>query len=308
MTGPEGDCIGTTGVLVNKQGLKLRTRYWPGAKKSTSPEIVLIFVHGHAAYLDFELMNVNEKGSKPSYADSWVERMNAQGITVCGIDNQGCGESEALNDLRFYVESFDDYVDDVLLYAESVENIAREKKAKLFIAGMSLGGCIAVNCVLRKRNMFDGMILLAPMLSLERVTRQGYNRYIRHFGEFFSWLFPTLEIISTDKNTIHPEIQEIWDADPLVAHGNTRVRNAMEYIRATEYTMSKIHSIDCPFLVLHSELDTMCDPDASKLLYKTSQSKDKTLRLVNSMWHVLVKEPGNLQILEEIIEWILKRS
>lgn len=51
------------------------------------------------------------------YSGSWVEQWNARGISVCGLDLQGCGRSEGRRGLRFYVERFDDYVDDVLQLA-----------------------------------------------------------------------------------------------------------------------------------------------------------------------------------------------
>lgn len=38
------------------------------------------------------------------------------------------------------------------------------------------------------------------------------------------------------------------------------------------------------------------------------QSEDKTLRLVNHMWHILVREQGNEKINSEIADWILKRA
>ena len=34
------------------------------------------------------------------------------------------------------------------------------------------------------------------------------------------------------------------------------------------------------------------------------QTSDKTLRLVNNMWHALVKEFGNEEVLLEIIAWL----
>ena len=37
------------------------------------------------------------------------------------------------------------------------------------------------------------------------------------------------------------------------------------------------------------------------------QSADKTLRLVNSMWHILVKEQGNEKVCSEIADWIEAR-
>lgn len=39
-----------------------------------------------------------------------------------------------------------------------------------------------------------------------------------------------------------------------------------------------------------------------------SQSDDKTLRLVNHMWHVLVREEGNERLNEQIAEWVLERA
>ena len=37
------------------------------------------------------------------------------------------------------------------------------------------------------------------------------------------------------------------------------------------------------------------------------QSSDKTLRLVNTMWHILVKEHGNEKVCAGIADWIIAR-
>ena len=99
-----------------------------------------------------------------------------------------------------------------------------------------------------------------------------------------------------------------------------------------------------PVISFCSENDTMCDPDGSKMLIDRSkvshltlalvtsavlvcvdiamtvamrgslhtcscclQSKDKTLRHVNHMWHVLVAEDGNEKIRAELIQWMNQR-
>ena len=108
----------------------------------------MLFVHGHGAYLMHELLNVpvfhitpdvgvevllraiqvliisrkltgddvrmQKPGSPAKYRNSWVEKLNQEGFSVCGIDQQGCGFSEGL---ECYVERFDHYVDDVLQFA-----------------------------------------------------------------------------------------------------------------------------------------------------------------------------------------------
>ncbi len=38
------------------------------------------------------------------------------------------------------------------------------------------------------------------------------------------------------------------------------------------------------------------------------QTKDKTFRLIEKRWHVLLKEPGNAEILQEVIAWLKART
>lgn len=52
-----------------------------------------------------------------AYEGSWAQLWNQRGISVCGIDLQGCGRSEGKRGLRFYCDQFEDYVEDVLQLA-----------------------------------------------------------------------------------------------------------------------------------------------------------------------------------------------
>ena len=246
-----------------------------------------------------------------------MEALNAAGVSVAGIDNQGHGRSEALHGLRFYVESFDDYVNDVLQLVDDLPNAASTIVASsgfsstlpVFLGGISLGGQIAFRAARASPpDRFKGVILLAPMISLRRASRKGMNPYLRPLAAVLSVIVPTAPLVATDKNTMYPDIQALWDGDPLTVIGKTRVRNANEYLRVTEEAMNSLHSVEFPFLVFHSENDTMCDCDGSKQLYLQAKSEDKTLRLVNDMWHVLVREKGHEHVLAEVIEWIAKRT
>jgi hypothetical protein len=109
------------------------------------------------------------------------------------------------------------------------------------------------------------------MLSLERVARKGLNPYLRPLSALLSWLVPGAAIVATDTNTLYPDIQAAWDADPLSLHINTRVRNANEYLRVCEKNMAELESAEFAFLCFHSENDTMCDPDGSKQLFMRAQ-------------------------------------
>jgi len=105
--------------------------------------------------------------------------MNDAGYSVAGVDNQGAGRSGGLFG---YVDRFDDFVSDLLQLVAFV----RSPKAPegfgpdlpLFGLGCSLGGCIALQASMRQPALFQGLVLLAPMLSLERVKRAGANRVL----------------------------------------------------------------------------------------------------------------------------------
>jgi len=308
------------GTILNKQGLELRTVSWPsGHRKETTGtrRRILFFVHGHGAHLEFELLRIPEPGAEPVYEGSWAEYFNAKGIQVCGIDNQGCGESEALHGVRWYVERFDDYVDDVLQYVHHVVDSLpgpERRSAKLYMAGLSAGGCIALHCVMREPALFEGggLVLMAPMISLEKVSRKSPNKYMLPVARLLSWLVPTAPLVATEKNEVYPVIQKMWDSDPRTSRdAYTRVRSAYEYITACDRLMDALRGggvlAGQRLLLFHSERDTMVDPEGSKALMALSASEDKTVRWVNDMWHVLTKEPGCDDIVAEICRWILER-
>ncbi|BDA41799.1 Monoglyceride lipase [Coccomyxa sp. Obi] len=303
---PKSEALGASGCqssFVNAQGLRIASYYWPA---SAAAKAVMLFVHGHGAYLMHELLHVPEAGSPPKYKGSWVEKLNQEGFSVCGIDQQGCGFSEGL---ECYVERFDYYVDDVLQFARSLSHCSAPgfSGVPLFLAGCSLGGCIAVNAIHREAKLFKGAILFAPMLSLERASKHGLNYYLRPLAALLSRIWPTLPAASTTRNHLYPELQSLWDADPLCWHGATRARVANEYLLATEAGLKAMPSYTFPFIVFHGADDTLTDPDGSRTLYERSQAKDKTFKLIKDRWHVLLKEPGNKEILDEVIAWLKAR-
>lgn len=54
-------------------------------------------------------------------------------------------------------------------------------------------------------------------------------------------------------------------------HGNTRARNASEYIKVTEWLVADMGRMNFPVITFCSENDTMCDPDGSRMLIDRSK-------------------------------------
>lgn len=298
---------GKRSSLVNAQGLKLASYFWPAA--TDKPRAVLQLVHGNGAYL-MEFLKTQGPGKPMQYEGSWVQQLNDAGISVCGFDMQGCGFSEGLKGLRSYFESFDDLIADVVQFRRLVSDIGVPGFTGLpvFLTGISLGGCITLQTLRRHADLYKGAVLLAPMVSLEKVSKAGLNPYLLPLSALVSYWFPAAQVAKVNRNPLYPALQLEWDSDPLNFQGNTRARSAAEYLRVTRELTPNLNQIRCPWICFHGEDDTLCDPDGSQLLYDESQSEDKELVKLSKMWHVLIKEPGQEKIVAKIIQWVSDRS
>jgi len=302
--GPKGSRV----TFKNKQGLDITGYLFP----ADNAKAVVYLLHGHGCHLPFEFLASQGVGKHHVYSGSWVEHLNSCGFSVCGIDIQSHGRSEGLHGLRFYFNSFDDLVDDVIQFQrEHVKTLDSFKELPTFLCGISMGGCLAT-CVLNRvwdEGIYKGGVLLAPMLSLERVSRQLMNRILRPISSLMNLIAPTLAIVKVAENTMFPKIQEEFNVDPYTSGGtDTRVRVAVEYLNVTANVMSSIQQSKFDFIAFHSEKDMFTDPEGSKALYAKSCAKSKTLTLLDSMWHYLTHEDGNMNVLQGAISWMNERG
>ena len=131
-----------TDIFPNYRGFKLYSRYW--SPKADLKGLVFL-CHGFGEHL--------------GWYDGLAQHLCQQDLLVFGHDHQGHGRSEGR---RVYVESVDDYVQDVLHHC--VELKAAYPSLPMFLYGHSMGGMISVSTVLRNASFFSGMILEAPLI------------------------------------------------------------------------------------------------------------------------------------------------
>ncbi|PNW74921.1 hypothetical protein CHLRE_12g504350v5 [Chlamydomonas reinhardtii] len=302
--GPYG---GKTEFVKNKHGLNICRYFWP-VPPDVTPRGIVVLAHGHGCYLAFDYLRPQGPGKFCVYSGSFVAALNAAGYAVAGNDDRGAGRSEGL---RCYCDSFDDYVEDLVATARASREVPLRgfsapapAGAPLFAMGLSRGGAVVLTAALKEPSLFSGCICLAPMVSLEKVARQGLNPYLRPLGRLLSWLMPEVALLSTNRNTKFPDLQEAYDVDPNCYHKNTRVRTAQEYLRATEWLAAHTGELSLPLLLFHSEGDTQTDPEGTKRLYALAQSKDKTFVAPEGMWHIILKEPGNDKVKAQVLQWL----
>ena len=302
--------ITRTGGFTNAQGLNIRWYSWEVKK----PKCAIIFAHGLGVYGSFEMLASVPPGTpRVHYSTSWPERMNARDASLFCIDHQGHGRSDsAVKGKRCYFHRLDDLVNDFGQFCELLRDDLGGD-VPVFVVGSSLGGFVATKTMMESPKAANGLVTLAPMLSLDALSNRPINRVLIPIGDVLSALVPTVPIVKTHRNVKFPLTQKEVEDDALTWPSgvrNTRVRVASEAYKNTLKLKKPgtLERITCPVLAFHGRDDPMTDPRSSSMLYERVSCADKRLQWVDGVFHDLCHEkPSSDQICDEIIEWCLAR-
>jgi alpha-beta hydrolase superfamily lysophospholipase len=262
-------------------GLKIFTRSWQPAGK---PRGVVVIVHGFNAHSGHYL---------------WVaEQFIAKDLAVYALDLRGRGNSEGE---RFYIEKFDDYVNDVATFV----NIVKSKEAGLpvFMLGHSAGGVTACVYTLDHQSEIDGLIcedfafqIPAPDFAL--AVLKGLSYVAPHFHA----LKLKNEDFSRDQNVV-----DSMNNDPLIEGESQPLETLAELVRADERLKEEIPQITLPVLILHGAADKVARPSGSQFFYEAAGSADKTLKLYDGSFHNPLSDLDKEVVMADIQDWIDER-
>ena len=274
--------------LVNRMGLKLR-RFTVRAPK---PVGACILVHGYAQSTHFEFLAADYPGGPHStWQGSILQHLVDAGISCYAIDLQGHGESEGARGLRGFFERFDDLAEDVLLLHDVVKK-ETGGALPIFWCGASMGGAVAGRAAQMLPHSAAGLVMLAPMISLEKVAEKAIlgpirNRHLKPVAGFLSWLLPTLPLIKKSDSVLAQQLDQEFRADVTNYTGSVRVRVAHHFDMICRNFLKadcalSLEKIECPsMLTLHANADTMTEPAGSVSLFERATCARKTLVLIS---------------------------
>eukprot|EP01063_Lacrimia_lanifica_P018666 TRINITY_DN25577_c0_g1_i1.p1 TRINITY_DN25577_c0_g1~~TRINITY_DN25577_c0_g1_i1.p1 ORF type:complete len:361 (+),score=126.15 TRINITY_DN25577_c0_g1_i1:97-1083(+) len=308
----------TLGSLVNARGLRLTTYKWGVAGAAGAKGVVLV-VHGISSHICFDWLRKTtyRDGAEgydgasfhePQYSGSWVERLNAEGYVVAGMDLQSYGLSEGAGGHRGYFTAFDDLVADMVQFRREVTRA--HPGLPVCLLGGSMGGCVATR-VLQEDSEFTyaAAVLIAPMLSVERLKQKPVNKVLLPFVACLASCLPRLRLGQKESH-VNKDQADAFQNDPLTESGSgTRALVAQQCLLAVDDARRRFDAVTAPILTVHSENDTMTDPDGSRLLVAGVASKDATLHQPEEphFWHCYVAEPGGDRLLEHVVAWLRGR-
>jgi len=288
----------TTDTITNRRGQILAAHYWhPPA--GVKVKCLVYLSHGFSEHL----------GLYEEIGQFLAER----GFLAFGHDHVGHGNSEGK---RVYIENVDHYVDDVIHHCMAMED--KNLNLPMFLVGHSMGGMIAVRTVLRHPEFFKGMVLNGPLIvpgpqvgPIDLRSTPIRTFVSKTLLQLLSWIIPDVPIGRPDMSVITRDKTALamLEKDTLRWTGGCKVMLLLAFVFCLDDNINQLTEIRTPFLTLHGEIDKLCNPLGSDLLFRRSPVKDKTIKIFPGAYHQLFLELPAVrrEALLDIVHWIDRR-
>lgn len=271
-----------TSTFENKAGFKIFTRTWLPDENTRG---IIVIAHG--------------LNSHSGYYQWTAEQFTAQNYAVYALDQQGRGQSEGE---RFYTDNIYDAVADV----DHVVDLAKKEQPGLpiFILGHSAGGVLACLYTLEHREKLNGLIcesfaFKVPAPEFALAVLKGISHLAPHLH--------TIKLKNEDFSR-NPEVVAFMNNDPLIAHESQPSKSMEQLVKADERLEKEFSGITLPVFILHGTDDKATKPGGSQFFYDNAGSTDKTLKFYEGHYHDLLNDLDKEIVMNDIIDWVKKRS
>ena len=252
--------------------LVLLTRHWRGE----TPAASVIIVHGAA-----------------DHSGRWEhvgDMLAAAGFDVHAYDMRGHGRSGGH---PMYVDSFDDFLDDLELMLETVRHPGRP----VVVYAHSLGGLVATAYGVSRRPQPDLYALSAPALG------STTPRILRAVAFVLSPVAPRLAVPTVFKKEYlsrDPAVGDAYVADPHV-YLNGTLRLGRAAFQTMARTKRNLGSLTTPTLVIHGSDDALVPPSASAPLAAVAGVERKVFA---GLRHEMHNEPEAAEVIGFVVDWV----
>ncbi|XP_024026107.1 caffeoylshikimate esterase [Morus notabilis] len=276
----------------NSKGLEIFCKSWM-PEQGVTIKGALFFCHGYGDTCTF-------------FFEGIARRIAAAGYVVYALDHPGFGLSEGLHG---YIPSFDELADNVIENYRKIKGRPELKGLPCFILGQSMGGAVTLKVHFKEPHEWEGVILVAPMCKIAEDMKpppavlKALTLMSRVMPK--AKLFPQKDLAALAFRD--PRKREMAVYNVISYNDQTRLRTAVELLKATSDIERQLEEVSSPLLILHGAADRVTDPQVSRFLYEKASSKDKTLKLYEEGYHCILEgEPDEriFTVLTDIITWL----
>lgn len=262
-------------------GLKIATRSW---KPEGTPRAVAILIHGFNAHSGYMV---------------WpAEKFVSERFAAYALDLRGRGRSEGE---RFYVENFQDYLDDVNTLVTTAR--AENPGLPVYVLGHSAGGVIASSYVYDHQDEIAGLICESFAFDV------GLPHLVQLALQGVGYLAPHLHVFSLNNADFSrdPAAVEAMNNDPLIKDESQPAETASEMLKAAERLKEHMSNFTVPVFIIHGTEDKATRPAGSQYFYDNAGSVDKTLKLYEGHYHDLLNDIDKDLVMSDILNWVNER-
>ena len=219
----------------------------------------------------------------PQSLRPWAEQLAAAGLTVSLPLLPGHGTRwQDLNATRWT-----DWFDTI----EHAYLRLRERGAEVFVAGLSMGGTLALRLAEVHPDGLAGVILVNPSL--------GTQRREAAILPLLRWVVPSVAGIASDIKK--PDTAEL-------AYDRTPLQGMYQLRRLWQLTRADLGRVTAPLLVFRSRVDHVVEPLSGRLLREGCAGTELTERILDDSYHVATLDNDAPLIVAETEAWIRTHS
>jgi alpha-beta hydrolase superfamily lysophospholipase len=227
-----------------------------------------------------------------------IAALNEAGLGVYTFDLRGHGQSDGVKN----------FISDIDEYRQDMENVLRQVPTDkpLYLLGHSMGGLIVMNYMLyRDRADISGVILSGPALEIGDDVSPMAIKILGVVGKYL----PQLKTVKVKPSQISRDFNEVekYKNDPLNSLHGTKAGLGIALLTAIQELKPKFPQFTHPILIMHGGADTITNPEGSRLLSETCESKDKTLKIWEDAYHEIFNEINKDEVIEYMLDWIKAR-
>jgi carboxylesterase len=218
----------------------------------------------------------------PSSMRPWGEHLSAEGFAVRAPLLPGHGTSWQdcnTHTEQEWVQAVDDALDDLAADCDRV-----------VVAGLSMGGTLAIRTAERRPADVAGLVLVNPALLTQRLDAKLLPLLAR--------LTPSWAPIGNDIKK--PGVQEL-------AYPKLPTRAMLSLRRLWAQTRAELEAVTAPLLVFRSREDHVVEPASVALLLSRASSTDVTEVVLEDSYHVATLDNDAPRIFAQSTAWIRER-
>lgn len=272
----------TEGALASRDGTRLFFRRHAAA----SPKARILLIHGFAEH-------------SGRYLDL-LDALADAGFDALAFDLRGHGRSAGR---RAHLRRFEDYLDDTRA-AFAALTMGSDGSALVF--GHSMGGLIATHFAASEPQRCRALALSGPMFARALAVNPVKLLAAHVLGRLLP-VFAMPSGITGAHLTSDPDEIARHDADPLILH-EARAGWFVALEGAMAAAPAAMARLTMPLYLMHGEADPLTVFDASRALFPTAPSTDKTFVALPGMRHETLHEIGRDKVRANLVTWLVAHA